>query len=119
MLVPPLSAVVARVALREGFADVSFRLGGRRGLLAILVTPLLPIGGGLIAYGSAWTSGLAQFAPQSVGEVTARLATFIVPSVILVSGEEIGWRGYMLTRLIDARVPQAIVVSGLVWGLWH
>ena len=35
------------------------------------------------------------------------------------AGEEIGWRGYMLTRLIDAGVPHPVLVSGLIWGLWH
>jgi membrane protease YdiL (CAAX protease family) len=35
------------------------------------------------------------------------------------AGEEIGWRGYMLTRLIDAGVPKPILTSGLIWGLWH
>ena len=31
MWAPALASVVARLTLREGFADVSFRLGGRRG----------------------------------------------------------------------------------------
>jgi len=35
------------------------------------------------------------------------------------AGEEIGWRGYMLTRLIDADVPAPILVSGIVWAAWH
>jgi membrane protease YdiL (CAAX protease family) len=38
---------------------------------------------------------------------------------LIIQTHEIGWRGYMLTRLIDAEVPQPILVSGLIWGLWH
>jgi uncharacterized protein len=34
-------------------------------------------------------------------------------------GEEIGWRGYMLTRLIDSGVPMPVLASGVIWGLWH
>jgi membrane protease YdiL (CAAX protease family) len=34
-------------------------------------------------------------------------------------GEEVGWRGYMLTRLITAGVPKPVFTSGLIWGLWH
>jgi membrane protease YdiL (CAAX protease family) len=37
----------------------------------------------------------------------------------LAFGEEIGWRGYMLPRLIDAGVPQPLAASGLAWGVWH
>ena len=35
------------------------------------------------------------------------------------AGEEIGWRGYMLTRLVDAGVSAPIFLSGLIWALWH
>jgi uncharacterized protein len=42
-----------------------------------------------------------------------------VGSAVSAAGEEIGWRGYMLTRLIDAGVPAPVIVSGLIWGLWH
>ncbi|WP_084965629.1 CPBP family intramembrane glutamic endopeptidase [Thermoactinospora rubra] len=35
-------------------------------------------------------------------------------------GEEWGWRGWLLPRLVEARgVPFAIVVSGVIWGAWH
>lgn len=39
--------------------------------------------------------------------------------MVFAAGEEIGWRGYMLTRLIAAGVPKPILVSGLIWGAWH
>ena len=40
-------------------------------------------------------------------------------SSLLTAEEEIGWRGYMLTRLIDSGVPRPVLASGLIWGLWH
>src|ERR671932_461414 len=43
MLVPALSSVIARLVLREGFGDVSFRIGGRRGWTAIGLAPVFPI----------------------------------------------------------------------------
>lgn len=49
----------------------------------------------------------------------AALISNFVPQLIGGVGEEIGWRGYMLTRLIDARVPYPVLVSGLIWGVWH
>ena len=65
VLVPALASVVARLVLREGFSDVSFRLGGRRGWSAIALALVFPIVVGLIAYGIAWVSALARFAPRS------------------------------------------------------
>jgi membrane protease YdiL (CAAX protease family) len=129
--------VVARLVLHEGFADVSFRLGGRRGLKAIGLALIFPIVLGLIAYGIAWVTGLVQFSPEPIGLVAPYVGDNASPAVVFVinlavattivtvfsvrtaAGEEIGWRGYMLTRLIDAGVPRPILASGLIWGLWH
>ncbi len=119
MLVPTVASVVARLALREGFADVSFRLGGRRGLGAIGIALVFPVAVGIIAYGIAWTMGLAGLdSPFSAGMVLPFAIGSII-GLVLAAGEEIGWRGYMLTRLIDAGVPRPVFASGLIWALWH
>jgi len=60
MAVPATASVVARLVLREGFSDVSFRLGGRRGRSAIVQALILPVVIGLVAYGIVWTTGLAH-----------------------------------------------------------
>ena len=139
MFAPAAASVVARLVLREGFADVSFRFGGRRTWKYIGLAVIFPIIVGLVAYGIAWVTGLARFDPQPpagleatlVGAVTTSpvmmfvmmllFATFVVIpfAAFFAAGEEIGWRGYMLTRLIDAGVPRPVLVSGLIWGLWH
>jgi membrane protease YdiL (CAAX protease family) len=132
---PAVASVVARLALREGFADVSFRVGGRRGWQAIAVAAIFPIAIGLPVYGIAWKAGLASFAPRPRGVAahlasTSPVASFVVMLAVAATigtivasltaaGEEIGWRGYMLTRLIDAGIPHPILLSGLIWGLWH
>ena len=34
-------------------------------------------------------------------------------------GEELGWRGWLLPRLMPLGTVPAIVASGVIWGLWH
>jgi membrane protease YdiL (CAAX protease family) len=121
MFVPTTASVVARLALKEGFSDVSFRLGGRRGRNAILQALVFPLLVGLAAYGIAWATGLIGFGipPTGLGGWAAAIAVLLVLNIIFSSGEEIGWRGYMLTRLIDAGVPRPVLASGLIWGAWH
>jgi uncharacterized protein len=119
MFVPTLASVVARLVLREGFSDVSFRFGGRRGAEAIVQALIFPLLIGFLAYGIAWTTGLAQFDPPPLGALIAVFAGGLVVSVVLVSGEEIGWRGYMLTRLVDSGVPRPVFASALIWAVWH
>jgi membrane protease YdiL (CAAX protease family) len=139
MFSPAVASVLARLVLREGFADVSFRLGGRRTWKTMALALILPIVIGTIAYGLAWTTGLAQFDPQPSAGLGAQLASevtsspmamfvimlvlativWVFPQSVFAAGEEIGWRGYMLTRLIDAGVPRPVLVSVVIWGLWH
>lgn len=129
MLVPAVASTIVRLVRREGFSDVSFRFGGPGTLKALLAAWLGPVGVGLTAYGAAWLMGLATFAPPtSVGGEGAGafglllltvLTAGLLPGLVFSAGEEIGWRGYMLTRLIDGRIPYPILASGLIWGLWH
>jgi len=138
MSTPAVSSIIARLALREGVADVSFRLGGRRGLGALLVALLLPTGIGLLAYGTGWITGLTPFIAPPLGFFQQLLPAhgaspallFLVSLLFTMTivtlfgipgafGEELGWRGYMLTRLIDAGLPKPILLSGLIWGVWH
>jgi membrane protease YdiL (CAAX protease family) len=45
------------------------------------------------------------------------LAPFI--NVLFALGEEIGWRGFLLPKLMPLGQWKAILISGLIWGLWH
>ena len=134
MWTPAFASLVARLLLREGIRDVSFRFGGKEGGRALLIAWLYPLSVGFAAYGLAWIAGLASFAPpeltrlgMSGGSAVARFATLlwvnltlgVIVSSATAAGEEIGWRGYMLTRLIDAGLPRPVLTSGLIWGAWH
>ena len=115
-------SVVCRLVFREGFGDVSFRFGGRRPIALLLAGLVFPIVVGFVAFGFAWATGLATFTPPPGGfvpglAVAATVGTAV--GVLSAAGEEIGWRGYLLIRLIDAGVPRPVLVSGLIWGLWH
>jgi membrane protease YdiL (CAAX protease family) len=44
----------------------------------------------------------------------------IVLLIIFVSGEEIGWRGFIQSQAIERYGNKAgVVMLGLVWGFWH
>ncbi len=132
MWTPALASLFARLVLKERPADVSFRLGKRKAW-AYLVAWLFPVAIGLMAYGTAWATGLAELGipalkpNAAVSDPVVRFALKLVIQLTLgvlvgavfAAGEEIGWRGYMLTRLVDAGVPRPILLSAVIWGLWH
>lgn len=141
MFVPAIASILTRLLLREGFADVSFQLGSVkvwRGIGLGLLIPMLICG---ITYSTAWMSGIAsfqlpvggtfetyyhalglQYLPTPLSFVLMVVVAGIAGSIINlipVMGEEVGWRGYMLTRLVEAKAPRPILLSGLIWATWH
>ena len=133
MYVPALSSVVARLVGREGFEDVSFGWGGRTGSRAALTAWLLPVAIALPVYGIAWSTGLVPFAAPhggtlaGIGDPMLRLLA-LIPVALTVGtlfsclsafGEEVGWRGYLVPRLVEANVPRPYLVSALIWCAWH
>ena len=73
-------------------------------------------------------NALAQ-APSSANVPSTEIVTAIqiafaitlapLINVIFALGEEIGWRGYLLPKLLPLGQWRAMVISGLIWGIWH
>jgi membrane protease YdiL (CAAX protease family) len=119
---PGLSALACRLVFREGLQDISLRLFGRRGLVALGIAWLYPLVVAGVAYGAAYALGLARFSDEQhqFWRALAFFTTLGVPlSALSAAGEELGWRGYMLTRLVTAGVPMPRLTSGVIWGAWH
>jgi membrane protease YdiL (CAAX protease family) len=133
---PAIASIITRLILKEGFRDVSFSFRGDNLCKAYLIAYLFPMAVALIAYGFTWISGLAEFdfSPvQSNANIplpenpylgflvliaivwTAQVAV----NMFFAAGEEIGWRGYMLTRLIDSGAPYPLLIHGLIWSAYH
>jgi membrane associated rhomboid family serine protease len=79
---PAVASVIARLVLREGFSDVSFRFGGRRTLPWIALGLILPIVVGTLAYGTAWLTGLVGFEGSVGGFVMGVVAAATYLTVI-------------------------------------
>jgi len=45
------------------------------------------------------------------------MAAFI--NLVPALGEELGWRGWLLPKLMPLGAIPAILISGVIWGLWH
>jgi membrane protease YdiL (CAAX protease family) len=133
---PGAAAIITRLVRKEGFADVSFRFRSRGVGRAITLGALFPVGISFAAYAIGWMTAGANLVPigsvlgvhfsRSTPAVVQVFVAVVLVAVLdgvfnifFVLGEELGWRGYMLTRLIDAEVPKPVFVSGLIWGVWH
>lgn len=100
-------------------------------LVIMIALPLLalPVGAALGVYHADLThfSGYAQqlgkTLPMDVKTlVIIQLATLplgAIFNVLVTAGEEIGWRCWLFPKLLPLGPLPAIIISGIIWGLWH
>ena len=131
MLAPAAAHVITRKITGEGFrlsGKDSMMLGidlkGKKWLL-FLVAVILPV-----IYATLGDCIIWLFCPEAFGEAEVRPFVVITyPLLAVVSGvvlsfaalgEELGWRGYMMPKLIGlVGKPKALLIGGIIWGLWH
>ncbi|OQO93703.1 abortive phage infection protein [Saccharomonospora piscinae] len=70
----------------------------------------------------AGTAGAAEI-PLPIGALIAIQIAVLPLSALLnlipALGEELGWRGWLLPKLMPLGTLPALLVSGVIWGLWH
>lgn len=120
MLMVAFSAFIVRIFIeRKGFEDVGWNLGHYKwyliALFACFLHGLIPA---LIAlpFGNlGWDHNISR------GTLIVAILSLAGFSVIAGFGEEFGWRGYLLPRLLTdrRRSREVLVIIGLIWGVWH
>lgn len=136
MFFPGISAYIVRKFItREGFKDAGLKLGDKKYYLHVYLSiPLLFAA----IYGLTWLSGqspdfslktfLVQYgipnlpipASQMLAAIFFSSITFApIINSIPAFGEEYGWRGYLLPKLLPLGTKKALILSGFIWGLWH
>ena len=142
MWIPGLLSILWRLAFKEGFGDVGWRIGKGRYWAWAYVLPLVF---GVFAYGLAFLLHRITVAPrlseqkmlealyfrlhwfvQSASEPTMFAQRFLavavigmVPGFFLALGEELGWRGYLLSRLVQTDWQYPLLLSAFIWAVWH
>ncbi len=120
MLMVAFSAFLTRACFEgRGFKDVGWNLGHYRWYLTVLLfCILLWLGPPLAALPFGRLELNHGLSRDELVIVILSLSGF---SLVAGFGEEFGWRGYLLPRLLsDRRIARGIlVIVGLVWGVWH
>lgn len=67
------------------------------------------------------TQGLAQINPWLIFLLYGLEAALISPIVnsLFTFGEEFGWRAYLLQKLMPLGGRKAVLILGVIWGVWH
>lgn len=119
MCIPGVLSVVLRFTLKSGFGDVGFRAGeGRYYIYAVAVPLLLAL---LVGFASS-ALDIRKFSPVSPGQLIQLgpvLLSVLGLGLIGAFGEELGWRGFLLPKMMSGGVKSPYLVCGLVWASWH
>ena len=118
MWCPGASALATRFAFRRSAPG-----GGPRSNVAAWagLAYVLPLGYATVAYGIVWATGLGAV---DLGRFQGSVAAFLVvgsfQSLVTATGEELGWRGFLVPAL--ARITsfeRTALASGAIWAGWH
>jgi len=119
MYAPALAAVVMRLFIsKEGLRGV---LGPRPSIGMVLRAVFIPLALVVVVVTIVTATGIGVFTPgMPVTNLLATLTFLGVPiGTALAFGEEFGWRGYLLPKLLPLGEVKAAVIVGLIWGPWH
>jgi uncharacterized protein len=119
MYAPALAAVVMRLFVsKEGLRRA---LGPLPSLKIGLSAVLLPLALVLILVAIVAMINVGEPTPGiPMGSLLAILTFVGVPiGTLLAFGEEFGWRGYLLPKLLPLGEVKAALIVGLIWGPWH
>ena len=126
MLTPTIATAIMLifVAREGGFRKVLNLLGiDRAGLKGWPLAIAAPTAIHLVGFVFLAVTGLAIFAAPSMsgsmGSAILDVLAGLVIGTLLALGEEIGWRGYILPRLLGFGVVPAMLIVGLLHGIWH
>ena len=118
MWCPGVSALITRFVFQRNLRREGWGLGAPRWLA---LAYLLPIAYATVAYGAVWLLGLGGV---DLSRFTTGTATFLVlgsiQSLVFATGEELGWRGFLVPTLAKTMsFGRLAVLSGAIWAVWH
>ena len=141
MWAPALAHVLTRLLTREGWQETwlrpQFRRGWRYWLLAWVTPAVVTIVGAVIFFALlprfydsdltvvrrllAQNAQTAAMNPWLIVAAQVVSAILIAPPIngLFTLGEEFGWRAYLLPKLLPLGERRAMLVSGVIWGVWH
>ncbi len=140
MLFPAAAVFLTRWLTKEGFRDLWLKPNVRGHVwvyvMAWFGVPVLIAAGAalyFLLFPAHFDPAMADYAAslQEMGapmspvllavlQIVQGLLLAPVLNFIFALGEELGWRGYLLPKLLERHNPAAAaLITGVVWGVWH
>lgn len=141
MWAPALANILTRLVTREGWKDMQLRPNFRKGwpywLAGWFLPAVMTLAGAALFFGlfpqyfdtslttvkqlMAKSPSASNLSPWTVVILQLVQAVLISPIVnsIATFGEEFGWRAYLQPKLMSLGGRKAMLLIGVIWGIWH
>lgn len=118
MWVPALAAWIAKLKYFKGEKHaLLFSRCHIKYVLMALALPLIYIGVPYVIY---WIANPGSMQMVWSPMVLVMAVVGVPMGMITALGEEIGWRGFLVPRLLTfLGLEKTLLLTGLIWGLWH
>ena len=141
MFGPAIANVLTRLLTKEGTTNLNLRPNFKHGqwvywVAAWVLPGVLVIAGSILffivfpahfdsqlstIYTQLAAVGMTDVNPWTIVAVQTLQAILIAPllNAIPTFGEEFGWRGYLQPKLMPLGGRKAVLLTSLIWGVWH
>lgn len=135
MWVPGFSALITSLITKGNIKSYGWKPGKLKYLGWAYIMPFIVA---ITAYGFVWLTGLADFTPDEVKNYrwarfigfetpapfwigfTSKAILYTISVSMLTLGEEIGWSGFLTSKLLKTKsIPATSIIIGVTWSTWH
>lgn len=119
MWIPGAASVFYRLLSRLDFEDSGLK---RSNLSALRSAFFIPLSLAFITCLLAALFNIREFGLIPASKLTAAapvIGVSLIAGILGAFGEELGWRGFLLPKLIEGKFSYPILLSGIIWALWH
>lgn len=128
MMIPSIAHLITRLVTKEGFKNTYLGLNTKGKMGYFTASVIVPLAYSALTVFLIWAIFMNDISLgdtfnnvnlQSVGLFLIQLSYSVI-CFFPAFGEEWGWRGYMMPKLMELMPkPVAVIVGGIIWGLWH
>ena len=128
MMIPSIAHIITRLVTKEGFRNTYLGLNTKGKMGYFAASAAVPLAYSSLSAFLIWAIFMNDISlgdtfsnvnMQSVGIFLLQTGYSLI-CFFPAFGEEWGWRGYMMPKLMELMPkPAAIVTGGVIWGLWH
>lgn len=145
MWAPALANILTRIITKEGWKDAGLRPQLVKGWPAWIAAWLLPtiltflgamiyyfvfpgqfdsslgVLGQMVAAAETQTGQAIPLSLWMLALIQLGVGVVIAPIInsLFTFGEEFGWRGYLQPKLMALGYRKALLLTGVIWGVWH